>query len=120
MNKMKEIKVEKITLNIGTGKDQEKLKKALILLEKLTSIKPIKTITNKRIATWSLRPGLPIGCKVTVRDQRKKDIIIRLLSAKDNLLSKRQIPSKRQALHTFYTAAVCYSLSPHPRYFCLL
>ena len=87
---MKEIKVEKVTLNIGTGKDQEKLKKALILLEKLTSIKPIKTITNKRIATWGLRPGLPIGCKVTVRDQRKEDIIKRLLSAKDDLLSNKQ------------------------------
>ena len=87
---MKEIKVEKITLNIGTGNDQEKLKKALILLEKLTSEKPVKTITNKRIATWSLRPGLAIGCKVTVRNQKKRDIIKRLLSAKDNMLSKKQ------------------------------
>ena len=90
MNKMKEIKIEKVTLNIGTGKDQEKLKKALMLLEKLTTVKPIKTVTNKRIATWGLRPGLPIGCKVTVRDQRKKDIIKRLLSANDNTLSKKQ------------------------------
>ena len=90
MNKMRDIRVEKVTLNIGTGKDQEKLKKALILLEKLTTVKPVKTVTNKRIATWGLRPGLPIGCKVTVRDQRKREIIKRLLSANDNILSEKQ------------------------------
>jgi large subunit ribosomal protein L5 len=39
---------------------------------------------------WGLRPGLPIGCKVTLRKQPAVDIIPRLLNAKDNVLEESQ------------------------------
>ncbi len=55
MTVMKQIKVEKLTLNIGAGKDQKVLEKGMILLKNITGITPIKTITNKRIAGWGLR-----------------------------------------------------------------
>ena len=50
----------------------------------------IKTFTNKRIPTWGLRPGLPIGCKLTLRGKPAKEMLIRLLSAKDNTLEEKQ------------------------------
>lgn len=84
MNPMKNIKVEKVTLNIGAGKDQKVLDKAVQLLENITGIKPIKTTTDKRIQTWGLRPGLPIGCKITLRDKEALKMVERLLYAKDN------------------------------------
>ena len=90
MNSMKNIRVEKVTLNIGAGKDQAKLEKGLILLNTITNATPIKTITNKRIQEWGLRPGLPIGCKLTLRKERAIKLLPRLLDAVDNRLMERQ------------------------------
>jgi len=87
-NPMRKIIIEKITLNIGVGKDKAMMEKALKLLKKITNAKPIKTKTSKRIPTWDLRPGLEIGCKVTVRGKRAEELLKRLLFAKDNKLSE--------------------------------
>ena len=90
MNPMKEIKIGKITLNIGVGKNQSILDKALLLLKELSGVKPVKTTTQKRIAQWGLRPGLPIGCKVTLRGDKAEKLLIRLLQSKENILTKKQ------------------------------
>jgi len=87
---MKEIKIGKVTLNVGAGKDQNKLEKGILLLKNITGIDPIKTFTSKRIPTWGLRPGLPIGCKLTLRKKKAEEILLRLLDAKDNTLSPQQ------------------------------
>ena len=86
MNSMRQISVEKVTLNIGAGKDQTKLEKGLRLIGDITGYKPVKTFTKKRIQEWGLRPGLPIGCKLTLRKERALDLLKRLLEAKDNTL----------------------------------
>ncbi len=85
---MKQIRVEKVTLNIGAGKDAQLLEKGMKLLEQLTGIPPVKTVTKKRIPGWGLRPGLPIGCKITLRGKQAEEVIPRLLSAKENHLKK--------------------------------
>ncbi len=87
-NPMKEIRVAKVTLNIGAGKNEDLLKKGLVLMKKLTPLTPVKTITKKRIPGWGLRPGLAIGCKVTVRKEADK-LLKRLLVAKENILSEK-------------------------------
>ncbi|MAG78080.1 50S ribosomal protein L5 [archaeon] len=84
---MKEIKVEKITLNIGTGKPGPELEKGMILLKAITDKKPCETKTKKRIPGWSLRPGLAIGCKVTIRGEEAKKLLVRLLAAIENRVS---------------------------------
>ena len=76
MNLMRNIRVEKVTLNIGAGKDQAKLEKGVVLLNSIADATPIKTITNKRIQEWGLRPGLPIGCKVTLRKDTAKNLLL--------------------------------------------
>jgi len=86
-NKMREIRVEKVTLNIGTGKEQPMLEKGLILLKNITGAKPVKCYAKKRIPSWGVRPGLPVGCKVTVR-KNTHDLIVRTLSAVDNTLDE--------------------------------
>jgi large subunit ribosomal protein L5 len=90
MNSMKTIKIEKVTLNIGAGKDQNKLEKGLVLLNTIAGQTPVKTITSKRIQEWGLRPGLPIGCKLTLRKEKAKNILPRLLEAVENKLKPRQ------------------------------
>lgn len=87
MNPMRTIRIEKLTLNIGTGKDQNKLDKAVLLLKAITGIEPVKTITTKRIPAWGLRPGLPIGCKLTLRGEQVKGLLTRFIEAKDKKLN---------------------------------
>ncbi|MBW2966043.1 50S ribosomal protein L5 [Candidatus Woesearchaeota archaeon] len=90
MNPMREIKIEKITLNIGAGKEQTKLEKGIKLLKNITGIEPIKTFAKKRIPGWGLRPGLPIGCKLTLRKNTATDVLLKLLKAVDNILKPEQ------------------------------
>ena len=90
MSAMKKIRIEKVTLNIGAGKDQSRLEKGIVLLNAIASATPIKTVTKKRIQEWGLRPGLPIGCKVTLRKEKAMKLLPRLLEAIDNKLLKRQ------------------------------
>lgn len=92
-NVMRTIRIHKITLNIGAGKNEEVLKKGLKLLQKLTPLKPVQTITKKRIPGWGLRPGLAIGCKVTVR-KGCEELLKRLLAAKENVLEEKNFDSQ--------------------------
>ena len=87
-NAMRQIKIVKLTLNIGAGKEQAVLERGVSLLKQITGIDPVKTITQKRIPGWGLRPGLPIGCKITIRGEGAPKLIKRLLVAKNNTLSK--------------------------------
>ena len=90
MNPMKKVRIEKITLNIGSGKDTSKLDKGILLIKTITGIAPVKTITKKRIPSWGLRPGLPIGAKLTLRKAKALEILKKLLQAKDNILKASQ------------------------------
>ncbi|MEM4267285.1 MAG: 50S ribosomal protein L5 [Candidatus Woesearchaeota archaeon] len=90
MTVMRQIRVEKITLNIGSGKDQAKLERGIKLIKHIAGIEPVKTITKKRIPNWGLRPGLPIGCKLTIRNSQKIELLKRLLKSKGNKLKASQ------------------------------
>jgi len=90
MSDMREIRIEKLTLNVGAGKEQDKLDKGMKLIEFLTGIKPVQTRTNKRIPGWGLRPGLPIGCKLTLRNGIKEELIQKFVEANEKNLKKSQ------------------------------
>ncbi len=88
-NIMRNIKLERVVLNIGgTG---EKLDKGVILLEKVSEKKAIKVKATKRIPTWSVRPGLEVGTKVTLRGKDALNMIKKLLPSIDNTLKEKQI-----------------------------
>jgi large subunit ribosomal protein L5 len=91
MNPMRILRIEKLTLNIGAGKDQGVLLKGEKLIEQLAGKKPVKTKTQKRIPAWGLRPGLPIGLKLTLRGKQAEALIPRLLSAKGHQLKPNNI-----------------------------
>lgn len=88
-HKMREISIDKITLNIGVGAPGDKLEKALKLLKNITGAKPVATTTVKRIPTWGVRPNLQIACKVTIRGKDKTEKLLKnLLQAVDNKIAK--------------------------------
>lgn len=88
-HKMRDIQIEKVVLSIGaTGEDLEKGAK---LLKLLSGMNTIKTKSRKRIPAFDVRPGLEIGCKVTLRGEKARKILKRLLAAVDNKLKSKQI-----------------------------
>ena len=85
-NAMKAVFVEKVVLNCGCGTDHVRLEKSVKLLEKMAGRKPVKTITQQRNATWGLRKGLPVGTKLTLRDEEAIKMVERLVEAKEKQL----------------------------------
>ncbi len=88
---MKQIRIEKVTLNIGVGKPGPELDKAMKLLKKITGAKPVETKAKKRIPGFGIRPGLSIGCKVTIRGKKAEELLSKLLQAIDLKLDPRKI-----------------------------
>lgn len=85
---MREIKIEKVVLNIsGIG---DYLEKGFKLLQFLTGRKPAKTKSKKRIPSLGVRPGLEIGAVVTIR-KNSEEILRKMLSAIGNSLKENQI-----------------------------
>lgn len=87
---MKEIRIDKVTLNIGIGEAGDKLEKAKKLLGKISGKKIISTLAKKRIPTWNLRAGLPIGVKTTLRGQESEELLKRLFMAVENRVKPGQ------------------------------
>jgi large subunit ribosomal protein L5 len=88
-NPMREIRMEKLTLNIGVGEAGPGTDKARALLEKLSGSKVVATKTHKR-TTFGGGKGRPIGVKVTLRGDKAFELLGRLISAADNLLRPGQ------------------------------
>jgi len=89
---MRNIKIEKITMNIGCGDSGEKLEKAKKLLEELTNKKVVVTKTHRR-TTFGMAKRRPIGCKVTIRGEDTTEFLKRALDAVDKKLSKSAFDS---------------------------
>ena len=89
-NVSRNIRIEKLTLNIGAGKNTALLDKGVKLLKTITGSNPVKTVTQKRIPAWGLRAGLPIGCKITLRKNPAREILAKLLQAKNFTLKETQ------------------------------
>jgi large subunit ribosomal protein L5 len=76
-------KLDKIVINMGVGEATADSKKINIAVEELTAIsgqKPVVTKARKSIATFKLREGMAIGCKVTLRRQRMYEFLDRLVT----------------------------------------
>lgn len=88
-NKMREVKIEKVVLSMGGTAD--KLEKEEKLLEIITGKKASRRLTRKRIPSLGVRPGLEVGCMVSLRGKDAEDILKRLLASIDNSLKEKQI-----------------------------
>ena len=76
-------KFEKIVVNMGVGEaatDSKAIDGAVRDLRAITGQQPMITRARKSIATFRLRAGMPIGCKVTLRGDRMWEFFDRLTS----------------------------------------
>ncbi len=88
-NPMREIRLEKVTINAGAGEAGPKLEKSKAMLEKITGKKVVITRTHKR-STFGVAKDRPIGVKVTLRGNDAMETLKRLLGAIDNKLKTSQ------------------------------
>ncbi len=82
-NPMEVPKIVKITVNMGVGEavaDRKVIDAAVGDMTKITGQKPIVCKARKAIATFKVREGLPIGCKVTLRGDRMYEFLDRLIT----------------------------------------
>jgi len=88
-NPMRKVIMEKIILNCGGT--AEKLDRGVKLLNLLTGRKVKEVVSQKRIPTFGVRPGLKTGCFVTLRGKDKEILLKRLFGAVGNKIKKKQI-----------------------------
>lgn len=82
-NVMEIPRITKITLNMGVGEavgDKKVLEHAVANLEQIAGQKVVVTKSRKSIAGFKIRDGWPIGCKVTLRQDRMYEFLDRLVS----------------------------------------
>src|SRR5437870_11617340 len=76
-------RLTKIVLNMGVGEavaDKKILENAVGDMTKISGQKPVVTKAKKSIAAWKIRTGYPIGCMVTLRQDRMYEFMDRLVS----------------------------------------
>jgi large subunit ribosomal protein L5 len=82
-NIMEVPKITKITLNMGVGEasaDRKAMDGAVADMTAISGQKPLVTKARKSVAGFKIREGWPIGCKVTLRNDRMYEFLERLVS----------------------------------------
>jgi large subunit ribosomal protein L5 len=82
-NPMQVPRLEKIVVNMGVGEavqDSKKVEAAANDLAAITGQHPVVIKAKRSIATFKLRQGMPIGCKVTLRRERMYEFLDRLIT----------------------------------------
>lgn len=82
-NVMEVPRITKITLNMGVGEalgDKKALENAVADMTAISGQKPVVTVARKSIAGFKVREGWPIGCKVTLRNDRMYVFLEKLIS----------------------------------------
>ncbi|MEM1090019.1 MAG: 50S ribosomal protein L5 [Pseudomonadota bacterium] len=76
-------KLSKITINMGVGEavgNKKALENATAELARISGQKPVVTTARKSVASFKIRDGYPIGCKVTLRRERMYEFLDRLIT----------------------------------------
>jgi len=76
-------RISKITINMGVGEavgDKKVIQHAVSDLEKISGQKAVVTVARKSVASFKIRDGYPVGCKVTLRRGRMYEFLDRLVA----------------------------------------
>ncbi len=82
-NTMQVPKVTKVTLNMGVGEaatDKKVMDRAVGDMTAIAGQKPIVTMSRKSVASFKIRDGWPVGCKVTLRREKMYEFLDRLVN----------------------------------------
>ena len=82
-NIMEVPKITKITLNMGVGEavgDKKVMERAVGDMTAIAGQKPVVNLARKSVASFKIRDGWPVGCKVTLRRERMYEFLDRLVN----------------------------------------
>jgi len=82
-NAMEVPKLDKVVINMGVGEavaDRKAVDNAAVELARISGQKPVITKARKSIATYKVREGMALGCKVTLRRDRMYEFVDRLVN----------------------------------------
>ena len=82
-NRMAVPRISKITLNMGVGEaltDRKVMDHAVSDLTRISGQKPVVRPARKSVASFKVREGFPVGCKVTLRAERMYEFLDRLVN----------------------------------------
>jgi len=82
-NVMEIPRLTKITLNMGVGEavgDRKLIDNAVADMTKIAGQKPVVTLARKSVASFKLREGWPVGCRVTLRREHMFEFLDRLIN----------------------------------------
>ena len=82
-NIMEVPRLTKITLNMGVGEavgDKKVMDRAVGDMTAIAGQKPVVTYARKSVASFKIRDGWPVGCKVTLRRERMYEFLDRLVN----------------------------------------
>ncbi|MDD5339875.1 MAG: 50S ribosomal protein L5 [Candidatus ainarchaeum sp.] len=89
MSSMRDILIEKVTVNIGVGAPGERLDHAKGLLSRLAgNRKPVETVAKRREPVFKLRKGMAIGTKVTLRGGDAKSFLEKAFAARRKMIKE--------------------------------
>ncbi|MHC1582888.1 MAG: 50S ribosomal protein L5 [Candidatus Syntropharchaeia archaeon] len=86
-NHMREVRLDKVVVNMGVGESGQRLINAERVLETVTGQKPVRTISKKTRQPFGIKKGEPIGCKVTLRGERGEEFLKKAFKINQNAMS---------------------------------
>ena len=88
---MTDLKVEKVTVNVGVGETGDRLQKAKKVIERITGRTAALTKARQREQVFKIRKGDTIGAKITLRGEEATEFLKRAFDAVDLQLNSRSI-----------------------------
>ena len=88
-NPMKEIRIDKVVVNISVGQSGQPLSNAMTILEQVTGQQPNQRVAKQSIRPWGIRKGEPMACAVTLRGEKANSFLMKAFNAVRHRLNPR-------------------------------
>ncbi|MEM2909695.1 MAG: 50S ribosomal protein L5 [Nitrososphaerota archaeon] len=92
-NVMRQLRIEKVTVNCSVGESGAKLERAAKILESLTGQRPQTRKAKKTVKGFGIHKGEPIALRVTLRRQKAIEFLTKVLKAVNNTLKASSFDS---------------------------